>query len=239
MYIAICEDCAGERRQLAAAIESFAAETGCCLRFRAFENAEDMLDAARHEPFTHYFLDIAMPCMDGMTAAQEIRSFDQDAKIVFLTSFREYAYQGFRVRASDYLLKPVAGKELHELLERFRTEEEISGEGLSIQNGHGLMRIPFVLLSHLEVNQKKLYFHMADGKLRQLPGTLAEYERELLTRLEFVKIHRSYIVNLRHVSMLSPEGCVLFSGKNLPVSRLLYKQVRQAYMEYLFGGREL
>ncbi len=238
MYIALCDDCAEERNRLVAALESYAALRGCSLRLCQFENAEDMLETARDSHFSHYFLDIVMPCMDGIRAAQEIRSFDPDAKIVFLTSFKEYAYQGFRVRASDYLLKPVDVGQLHGLMDTFR-EQEDCGEYLTIQRGNSLLRIPLSRLSHLEINQKKLYFHMTDGQLRQLPGVLAEFESELLARAEFVKIHRSYIVNLQQVSVLSPEGCIMFSGKNLPVSRLLYKQVRQAYMEYLFGRTEV
>lgn len=71
--------------------------------------------------------------------------------------------------------------------------------------------------------------------MRTIPGTIAGFEAGLLTRPEFVKIHRSYIVNLNQIAELSPEGCILFSGKNLPVSRLLYPQVRRAYMAHLFG----
>lgn len=74
---------------------------------------------------------------------------------------------------------------------------------------------------------------------QQTPGTLAELEKQLLDRQEFVKIHRSYIVNLNQVAALSPEGCVMLSGKNLPISRLLYQQVRKRYITHLFGNMEV
>ena len=67
---------------------------------------------------------------------------------------------------------------------------------------------------------------------------MAEYESLLLARPEFIKIHRSYIVNLGQVSSLSPGGCVMFSGKNLPVSRLLYHQVQSRFMAHLFRRQE-
>lgn len=235
MFIAVCDDDARVRGQLADILDAYAAKNGLPLRYQLFENAEDMLRAAGTERFTHYFLDVMMPCMDGITAAQEIRSFDPDAKLVFLTSFSEYAYQSYRVRAYDYLLKPVQMQTMTELLDRLRAEEAEAEACIFVQNGRSIFRIPYNRLACLEVYQKKLFFHLTDGQVRTIPGTIAGFEAELLARPDFVKIHRSYIVNLNQISELSPEGCILFSGKNLPVSRLLYPQVRKAYMAHLFG----
>ena len=237
MYIAICEDNLQEREALSAAVERYALQRSLPLRWRAFPSPEEMLATARAEGFTHYFLDIMMPGMSGIDAAHEIRGFDTDAKIVFLTSFTEYAYQSYRVHAFDYLLKPVEEGKLFDVIDRFRQQEDRQ-DCFCLQNGRSIFRIPYAQLSHLEVNQKQLYFHLTNGQVRQLPGTMAEFERELLAHSEFIKIHRSYIVNLRQISVLSPDGCIMFSGKNLPVSRLLYNQVRREYMAQLFGSTE-
>ena len=235
MYIAICDDDSQALHQIAEAIGEYAAACGLKLRMQTFEDAKSLLQAARAERFTHYFLDVMMPDMDGLSAAREIRSFDEDARLVFLSSFTEYAYQSYRVRATDYLLKPVQPKMLTELLDRLWAQEKRAEECICLENGRGVLRIPYDRLCFVEVNQKKLHFHLAGGQLREIPGTFASFEAELLSRPGFVKIHRSYIVNLSWVSELSPEGCILFSGINLPVSRLLYQQVRRAYMAYLFG----
>lgn len=239
MYIAVCDDNLQELKQLTGMIESYAAARGLTLRIRSFSDAEAMLRAAVSERFTHYFLDVVMPCMDGITAAQEIRSFDGDAGIVFLTSFREYAYQSYRVHAQDYLLKPVREDQLFSLLDQLQAQEESAAECILLQNGRSLFRVPYARLSHLEVSQKRLHFHLTDGQILHVPGTMAEFEGALLARPDFAKIHRSYIVNLHQVSVFSPEGCIMFSGKNLPISRLLYKQVYGAYMAHLFGREEV
>lgn len=237
MYIAICDDDAQEMKSLVSIIREYAAGDES-IRIQTFGNAEGMLKTAAEERFTHYFLDVMMPGMDGIRAARELRGFDTDAKIVFLTSFKEFAYQSYRVRAYDYLLKPAGRAELFELLERMQAEEAKQGECISIRGGRSVFRIPFARLSYLEVFQKKLHFHMTDGQVRQIAGTLAEVEKKLLLRPEFAKIHRSYIVNMNRVSEISPEGCVMFSGDNLPISRLLFKQVREDYMAHLFDGAE-
>ena len=237
LVIAVCDDDVRALKRMAGVLEEYAAACRLPLRYQLFENAEDMLRSARTERFTHYFLDVMMPRMDGITAAQEIRDFDPDAKLVFLTSFSEYAYQSYRVRAYDYLLKPVEPQTLTELLDRLQAEEEAAEECIDVQNGRSAFRIPLVRLAYLEVNQKKLFFYLTDGQIRQTPGTITRIEADLRIRPDFVKIHRSYIVNLNQISELSPEGCILFSGKNLPVSRLLYPQVRKAYMAHLFGDK--
>ena len=238
MYIAICDDDPQHLEQLAAVIDEYASARRLPLEYLLFDDAEAMLQSAAVRPFTHYFLDVMMPRMDGITAAQEIRGFDEHARLIFLTSFREYAYQAFRVRACDYLLKPVQPEALIAVLDRLEAEELSAQAYIALQNGRSIFRLPFDRLAYLEVCQKKLHFHLTDGQIRQIPGTISSVEAELLAQPDFIKIHRSYIVNLRHVSSLSPEGCVLTSGDNLPISRLLYQQVRRQYIAYLFDDAE-
>jgi len=238
MYIAVCDDNPHDLRQTAEIIAAHAASSCIPVRYSLFDNAEQMLKASKIERFTHYILDVSMSPLDGITAAHEIRTFDTDAKIVFLTSFKEYAYQGYRVKAYDYLLKPITGEQLLPILAHFGEEESCFEKCLCIQDGRSIFRLPLAHLSHLEVNQKKLYFFMTSGEIRRIPGSMSEYEKLLLAHPEFIKIHRSYIVNLGQISSLSPEGCMMFSGKNLPVSRLLYHQVQSRFMAHLFHGQE-
>lgn len=67
---------------------------------------------------------------------------------------------------------------------------------------------------------------------------MKEYEQLLLERPEFMRIHRSYIVNMLQTSELAPTGVRTFSGKLLPVSRLLYPQLQKDYLKLLFEQRE-
>ena len=168
MFIAVCDDDVQARRQISDIMDAYAGTCRQLLHYQLFENAEDMLRAAGTERFTHYFLDVMMPGMDGMAAAKEIRAFDSEAKLVFLTSFSEYAYQSYRVRAYDYLLKPVQKETLTELLDRMRAEE--AEACIDIQNGRSVFRIPCARLACLEVNQKKLFFYLTDGQVRTIPG---------------------------------------------------------------------
>jgi len=90
----------------------------------------------------------------------------------------------------------------------------------------------------VEVLNKHLYFNLVDGSVREVFGSLSDYEALLLSQPEFRRVHRSYIVNLLQVMELSSGSIRTFSGKNLPVSRQLYPQLQKDYLKLLFTQRE-
>lgn len=238
MYIAVCDDQASELELITRLLQTWQEERRTPVRCHTFHSAGELLDAARCERFTLYLLDVMMPGVDGMEAAREIRSFDAAADIVFLTSSPGFAYESYGVRAMEYLLKPVSARLLFPVLDQLALREQKPQDGLTIKSGTLLVRVPFSQLAYVEVNGKHLYFNLADGQVREAAGSLREYEDELLARPEFVRIHRSYIVNMMQISELSNAGVHTFSGKELPVSRLLYPQLQREYMKLLFtrGG---
>lgn len=238
MYIALCDDQAEELDALTGLLHTWEAEHGTHLRWQAFRSASELLDAARTERFTLYLLDVLMPGMDGMEAAREIRCFDAAADIVFLTTSPGFAYESYGVRALEYLLKPIRAKLLFPVLDRLYLREQKPQEGLTIKTGSTIVRVPFSALTYVEVNGKHLYFNLNDGQVREVSGAMKDYEDLLLTRPEFMRIHRSYIVNMLQIEELSPAGVRTFSGRDLPVSRLLYPQLQKDYMKLLFAQRE-
>jgi len=238
MYIAVCDDQIEELEILASLLDQWQKERQTALRVKVFRNAVELLDAARRERFTMYLLDVMMPGTDGLEAAREIRGFDAAADIVFLTSSPGFAYESYSVRALDYLLKPIRAEMLFPLLDRLSLREQKPQEGLKLKCGSTLIRVLFSQLSYVEVNGKHLHFNLTDGSVHEVFGTLREYEALLLGRPEFMRIHRSYIVNMFQAAELSQAGVRTFSGKNLPVSRLLYPQLQKDYMKLLFNQRE-
>ena len=237
MYLAVCDDQDKELEALAALLDTWQRERKTPLRWRSFRSAGQLLEAARRERFTLYLLDVIMPGMDGMEAAQEIRSFDAAADIVFLTSSPGFAYESYSVRALEYLLKPITPRLLFPLLDRLALREQRPQEGLTLKTGSMLVRVPFSQLAYVEVNGKHLYFNLTDGQVREVAAPMREYEGQLLQRPEFMRIHRSYIVNMMQIEELSSTGVHTFSGKDLPVSRLLYPQLQKDYMQLLFAER--
>lgn len=113
MYIAVCDDQTEELKDLTELLGAWETDRGTPVRVKSFRSAAELLDAARHERFTLYLLDIMMPGLNGMDAAREIRGFDKAADIIFLTSSPGFAYDSYSVKALEYLLKPIRTKTLY------------------------------------------------------------------------------------------------------------------------------
>jgi len=234
MYIAICDDQEFELNTLKDLIEKWQNYHHTTLPCKWFRSAAEMLDAAETETFTLYLLDVMMPGTNGIDAAKEIRTFDQTAEIVFLTSSPGFAYESYGVHALDYLLKPIRAELLFPILDKLFLKEQKPEEGLTLRSGATLIRILFSQLTYVEVIGKHLYFHLTDGTSHEVYAPLKDYAPLLLTRTEFVQTHRSYIVNMFQIAELSPKGIQTFTGENLPISRLLYSKVQKEYMKLLF-----
>lgn len=237
MYIAVCDDQINELKNTINLLHIWQKERNLTLRYKAFQSATELLNAAEKERFTLYLLDVMMPGTDGIAAAQEIRSFDEVADIVFLTSSPDFAYASYGVNALQYLLKPIQSDELFSILDRLWLREKEPLDGLLLKCGATLTHVPFSHLAHVEVMNKCLYYHLTDGTVKEVTGTLKQCESLLLSRPEFKRIHRSYIVNLLKVTELSPTNVKTVSGVELPVSRGLYSDLRKNYVDLLFNQR--
>ena len=238
MYLAVCEDQKEDLDTVCSMLDVWEAEHDAAMRRKVFQNAVELLESARRERFTLYLMDVMMPGMTGMEAAQEVRRFDDAAEIVFLSSSPSFAYESYGVRALNYLLKPVEQGKLFALLDFLRLREQKNTEALSLKTSTAFVRVPYTQISYVEVIRKNVYFHMTDGTVREVTGTLKDFEAALLQRPEFMRVHRSYIVNMLQVERLSSAGLCTFRGENLPVSRSLYPQVQKDYWNLLFdrGG---
>ena len=234
MKIAVCDDDSRELDRISSFIDTYMRERNVPLTYITFQSATELISHVNKGEYSILLLDIMMPGINGMQAAHEIRAFDAEVKIVFLTSSPEFAVESYAVKAYDYILKPVSKDKLFSLLNAAIAEDKKPMEGLTIKTQSGMTRILFSNLAYIEVMNKKLYFNLADGSVREVHSSLTDFEDKLLDHSEFVKVHRSYIVNLWQVCELGQNELITNTGKIVPVSRLLYGKVREAYMKHMF-----
>ncbi len=234
MRIAVCDDDEWEIDQLSKLIRDYESSRGVSLECRFYRNSIDFLCDVKGGEYDLILMDVVMPGINGIKAAQEIREKDRNVKIIFISLSPEYAVESYRVEAYHYLLKPVDKDAFFPLLDKVRKELSVQEEkGLVLRNRNGVVRLSFAEIEFAEVINKKVFFHLTDDTICEVTSALADLEGELLTRQEFIKTHRSYIVNLSRVQSVGADCAVTKGGHSVPVSRQRHNQVQNAYVGFL------
>ncbi len=189
------------------------------------------------------FLDVQMPKLTGFDVLELVGT---EVPVIFVTAYDEYAMKAFEVHAVDYLLKPVGKERLGAALQRVikrRNEKtpaptELTAaarpagqfaERLVVKDGTRVTIIPIAKLDYAEAQDD--YVALAtEGQKHLKQQTIASLEAALDPKL-FVRIHRSYVVNIERVSRIEPYGkdsriAVLSNGAKLPVSRAGYSRLQ-------------
>ena len=233
LKLAIAEDdpqCAADLRSF---VERYCREHRLELQIQVFPDGMEL--AEDYQPvWDVLLLDIEMPHLDGMKAAERIRAVDPAVLIIFITYMGKYAIRGYEVEALDFMLKPVGyfafAMKLDKALRHARSRQCVR---LVIPQEDGLCRIAARDILYVEVSLHRLSIHTADGVLLA-PGSLAEIERQLAGE-SFVRCNKGYLVNLRHVRLVKGDT-VLVGRDELLISRRKKKEFLQAITDYYGGG---
>lgn len=228
--IAVTENEEDTRSLIRSYLDRFSEEQGLALDIQEYGNGRELLLAPSLQPDI-ILLDINMPEMDGMTAAQKIRETDSGVILIFITELAQYALQGYRVQAFDYLLKPVAYSSLLFSLQRAvrilqnRPEDKM----LALGYGGSITRISVRDITYFEVSGHKVHCHTARKTFPTTSFTLSALE-ESLAPYQFVRCNNCYLVNLAHVKSID-KGMAIVGNEVLSISRPRKKQFLTDYLE--------
>jgi two-component system LytT family response regulator len=189
------------------------------------------------------FLDIQMPKLNGFEVLELIGT---DRAVVFVTAYDEYALKAFEIHAVDYLLKPFPAERFETAL--LRAKQRLGGtlpapaklaasarppeqrlERIVVRDGTRVYVIPIAKLDYAEAQDDYVAL-CTEGKKHLKQQTISSLENDL-DPARFLRIHRSYIVNLERVTKIEPYSkdnhmVVLTNGSQLPVSRSGYARLR-------------
>ena len=204
---------------------------------------EAVKSAAEHKPDL-LFLDVQMPKLTGFDVLELIER--DNVGVIFVTAYDQYAMKAFEVHAVDYLLKPFSRERFEAALERAKHQKpkkevgtaELAAaarpsgefaERIVVKDGTKVTLIPVLKLDYVEALDDYVSL-VSEGQKHLKQQTISGLELALDPKL-FVRIHRSYLVNLERVTRIEPYGkdskvAILTNGVRLPVSRAGYARLK-------------
>ena len=191
------------------------------------------------------FVDINMP---DMTGVEFVQSLDSKAMVIFTTAYAEYAIEGFKLSAIDYLLKPFglqditrASEKALSLYELLQLQEQQSGEGASEDNSteqteEGVLSVHADRKTHLVKLSNIIYLESAGEYVRlHIEGSSTITTLFRLKNMEttlpaesFLRVHRSYIVNLKRIASYTKGRIFLDNGEYIPLG----ENYKERFLEY-------
>jgi two-component system, LytTR family, response regulator len=224
----IVDDSAQARKLLQLMLGEIAPEIEICALVESVIQAVDAIK--QHQPDV-VFLDIEMPGKSGLQLVDEISREEQPYEIIFTTAYNEYALNAFRLSAIDYLLKPIDESQLSNAVKRLtdkrdgesaKTRLNILKQNLSnnsenilsipVQNGYEYIKLDEI--EFLEADGSYVHVFSSDKKQKTVSKNLKYFQAILEKNSNFVRVHRSYIINLKNIHAFSRSGRGIITMKN-------------------------
>jgi DNA-binding LytR/AlgR family response regulator len=185
----------------------------------------------KHEnQFDLILLDIVMDGLNGIEIARKIREADKNVVIIFITSNKDYALQGYEVNALNYLMKPIDKSVLEKMIIQ-AYNEKFSDRVIVIKMGEQHFRIPINDIVYLETSGRRVTVTTFD-KTIYYSGKLTDLLLEL-PKDRFVRCHQAFAVNVNNIRELNRKDAVAITGRIIPVSRTFMNDTKNAFLRYL------
>lgn len=231
MRIAICDDEEVQRQLMAKYLREWATVKGLLLETVSFSDAESFLfQWEEDKDYDLLVLDIEMGRLNGVELAMKLRRDGEQIPVLFITGYESYMAQGYEVAALHYLLKPVNKQKLFEVLERLQKAQKTENKIL-LQTEEGSLCVVPSDIWCIEASGHRCILTTTSDTY-SLKHSISEIRKILEKEKGIVMSHRSFLVNLQHVSSITKMELVMDNGTKIPVSRGSAKAVNEAFIRY-------
>lgn len=235
--IAICDDNPAQID----VITSFIEKIDTKYRFDIIKaySGEELLSNIKDKKLDIAFLDIEMDGMNGIELGEKIREKSKTAIIVFITGFKEYAFNAFKIKAFDYIMKPITEEKFNKLMNEIilRYNEQVYiGETKKyyiIKRCNDYIKISYKDIYFFEKKQRKIIVYTSKGEY-DFYGTIRQLKKDLDMDY-FIQCHQGFIVNkFKIFEQYKNEINFRDINKSVPISKRYYSKIRQALEDNLF-----
>ena len=231
LKIAVCDDDASQRSYLLETVSAWAKKNRHPAELREYVDAKSFFfDYGEEKDFDILLLDVEMPGMSGIELAREVRRENSAVQIVFITGYYEYFGDGFDVSALHYLIKPVDAGRLGPVLDRAADNLAYRERSVLLSTADGSIKVPLADILYVESENVYIIVHTTRENYRTRMA-LRKFEEQLDET--FFKVHRSFVVGLRHVKKITRTDVTMTNGDVVPLSRGMYDAVHAALIRYL------
>lgn len=217
-------------------LEAYVARTPQLQLVASFNDPVEALSAIRSQAPELVFLDIQMPDLDGMELS---RMLPADTRVIFTTAFKQYAFESYEVSALDFLLKPIRYQKFLEAVQKaqewFALKDAAAAQAPSEKTAiflkvEGVLRkVELADILYVEGMKDYVMFHLLSSREPLVTHMTMKAVEEMLPTKEFMRIHRSFIVSLPHISSVSAGGDIKVGPSLLHVSDA-YREAFDAYL---------
>lgn len=238
--IAFCDDDMEVLHQMNELLDRYRVERNEDITYAAFQSPFELLtEIEKGIRPDILFLGVVMPGQNGMDVAKEIRQYDTNMKIIFLTSSPEFAVESYSVGAYFYQLKPIWEESFFRLMDAVLAEcEKKKKNSLILRSKDGITRIDLQQLEYCEVLGRKLLFHLENGAVLESAGSLDDLAGQLMQYSNFFRPHRSFLVNMEYIQNISSRSIKMVNDAEIPIPHGKCSEIKNTYMEYAFNGEQ-
>ncbi len=230
--IHIVDDSPSDIARLSELTAAFAEKRGLTFDVKYHSSAESFLFCYEEDKTCDLLLlDIEMPGMDGVTLAKQIRRQNERVSIVFITGYTDYIAEGYDVSALHYLVKPVSEEKFEQVLDIALERRQREDRTVILKTNTETVKLPLSYVYYFESLRNYVNVVTKDGITYTVRGTLSYFENEVDSR--FMRVGRSYLVNLTKLRRISKSEMTFPDGKALPVPRGYYEALNQAIIKKL------
>ena len=232
LRIAICDDEEFYREKLQALVQNYLLNHDLAGNFSLFSSGEEFLGQCENQvKYDIVFMDITMDALSGIQTALRMRSFHSDTFLVLVTAFFDYVLEGYKVNALRYLLKDTLDASLPECMDAILRKMQTAQVTFPFTDGERKLYTDNLL--YIESQKHKSLFHYM-GTAREILRLYRKLDsiEEALSGYGFLRIHKSYLVNMKHILRISGYTAFLDTGEGLPIPRLKFQSVKEAFTAY-------
>ena len=197
-------------------------------------SGEKLLESYRRgKTFDILFIDLKMKGLNGFETARQIRMVDNRVIIIFVTSLAHCVMKCFEYKPFWYLIKPVTRKSFKNVFMKAVAEYMSANraEFAFSTRTDGTTKLSIGNIIYLESISRRIRLHAADGDYFFYAGINEEEKK--LSKYDFIRIHKSYLVNPHYIKQINRSWLTLKDGQRLPVSERRYKAIYDLYTDYL------